>query len=242
MWKLIYDRYDYRGIIQGASHAEHSVLGLADVRRGDHHRKTQDLPSIFGQDDAVVPEAGSGVVATGLLLIEIHDLFLHSGLLFAGEFLALALELGSFDLGQHSCGLLASHDCDFSVGPHVHHPWVVSPSAHAVISSAIRSPNYAGNLGHSSSRNSIDHLRPMLGNALMLVLLPNHEPRDILQEDQRHLPLRANLHEVGSLLRALTEEDAVVCNDTHLLVVETTETSDQAAAVLTLVFLEFGAV
>ena len=67
----------------------------------------------------------------------------------------------------------------------------------------------------------------MFSNALMLVLLADHEAGDILQEDKGHLALRANLNEIGTFGRCLAKEDAVVGNDTHLLVVNTTETCHQ---------------
>jgi hypothetical protein len=76
----------------------------------------------------------------------------------------------------------------------------------------------------------------------MLVLLPHHEPSDVLQEDQRHLPLATQLHEVRPLLSTLAKQDAVVGHDSNLLVVDPTKTSHQCRPVLLLVLLELGAV
>ena len=38
----------------------------------------------------------------------------------------------------------------------------------------------------------------MLGEAFVLVLLADHEPGDILQENQRNFPLTTELNEVGT--------------------------------------------
>ena len=48
-------------------------------------------------------------------------------------------------------------------------------------------------IGHSH-----DHFGAIFGNATSLVLLPHHEAVDVLQEDQGHPPLRAQLDEMGS--------------------------------------------
>ena len=48
-------------------------------------------------------------------------------------------------------------------------------------------------IGHSH-----DHFGAIFGNATGLVLLPHHEAIDVLQEDQGHSPLRAQLDEMGS--------------------------------------------
>ena len=37
--------------------------------------------------------------------------------------------------------------------------------------------------------------------------LADHEPRDVLQEEERHAALRAELHKVRALLRRLTKQD-----------------------------------
>ena len=47
-------------------------------------------------------------------------------------------------------------------------------------------------------RHSHDHFGAIFGNAARLILLPHHEAVDVLQEDQGHSPLRAQLYEVGS--------------------------------------------
>ena len=48
-------------------------------------------------------------------------------------------------------------------------------------------------IGHSH-----DHFGAIFGNATGLVLPPHHEAVDVLQEDQGHPPLRAQLDEMGS--------------------------------------------
>ncbi len=203
------------------------MLGLADVAGSDKHREAQNLPCLFGQDHSIVPEPSSRVVATRLPLVSLDSLVAHTRLLFRRELLALPLELGGLDLREHSSGLFASHDCNLGIRPHVEHAGVVGPAAHTVVSRTIGGADDAGDFGDGGGRDCVDHFGPVLSDTLVLVLLADHESSDVLQEDERHLALRANLNKIGALCRSLAEENAVVGDDAHLLVVDTPETSYQ---------------
>ena len=76
----------------------------------------------------------------------------------------------------------------------------------------------------------------------MLVFAPDHEAGDVLQEDQRHAPLAAQLDEVGALERRLREQDAVIGDDADRVAVEPGEAGDQRRAVARLELLQHRAV
>ena len=59
----------------------------------------------------------------------------------------------------------------------------------------------------------------MFSDTLRFKLLSDHEPSDVLQEDNRNLALGAELDEVSALLRALREEHTVVGDDTNRVAV-----------------------
>src|SRR4029077_3106113 len=56
-------------------------------------------------------------------------------------------------------------------------------------------------------------------------------PRDVLQEDERNLPLARELDEVRALLRRLGEEDAVVREDTDREALDPRPRANQRLAV-----------
>ena len=87
------------------------------------------------------------------------------------------------------------------------------------------------------------HLRAILGDAAVLVLLADHEAGDVLQEDQRRLALAAQLDEVRRLERALGEEDAVVGDDADRdSPSDAREAADQRRAVERLELVEAAAI
>ena len=215
---------------------------LLYVTRCHQHRQTQHLSRILRKNHTVVPQPGRRKVATWLAVVPINNLIFHLGLLFSRKFLALSLELGRLDLGQHSRSLLASHNCYFGIGPHIEHSWVVGTTAHTIISSSIWSTNNTGNFRYSSCWDCIDHLGSMFGNPLMFVFLSNHKPSDVLEENQRHVPLRTYLYKVGSLLRRLTEKNTIIRHNTHSLTVQFSKTSHQCISILLFVLLKFWSV
>ena len=69
------------------------------------------------------------------------------------------------------------------------------------------------NFGTSARGDGRHELRAVLGDAGLLVLAPDHEPGDVLEEDERDPALAGELDEVGALERRLAEQDAVVGED-----------------------------
>ena len=82
----------------------------------------------------------------------------------------------------------------------------------------------------------------MLGDPLRLVLAPDHEARDILEEEQGHAALLREFDEMRTLLRAFAEQDAVVGKDRDWHPMDVREAADEAAAVERFEFVEFGGV
>ena len=94
------------------------------------------------------------------------------------------------------------------------------------------------NFGHLGAGDGGDQLGAVLGDAAGLVLAADHEAGDVLQEDQRDLPLAGQLDEVGALQRALGEQHAVVGQDRHRIAPDAGEAGDQGRAVERLELVE----
>ena len=71
---------------------------------------------------------------------------------------------------------------------------------------------------------------------------PDHEARDVLQEDERDAPLRRELDEVRAFLRRLGEEDAVVREDRDGVALDLGEAGDERLSVERLELVETRAV
>ena len=69
------------------------------------------------------------------------------------------------------------------------------------------------NFGTLRVRDGHHQLGAVARDAAGLVLGADHEAGDVLQEDERHAALAAELDEVRALLRRLGEEHAVVRED-----------------------------
>ena len=67
--------------------------------------------------------------------------------------------------------------------------------------------------GTAGVATAVTSLAPSLRDAAGLVLPADHEAGDVLQEQQRYLPLVAQLDEVRALQRGLGEQHAVVGDD-----------------------------
>jgi hypothetical protein len=75
-----------------------------------------------------------------------------------------------------------------------------------------------------------------------LVLLPDHEAGDVLQEDERHAALRAQLDEVRAFERRLGKQDAVVGDDADGVPPDSCEAGDERRTVAGLELVELAAV
>lgn len=78
-------------------------------------------------------------------------------------------------------------------------------AAHAIVARAKGAADHDSELGHLRGGDGIHELGAMLGDALVLDLLADHKAGDVLQEEERHLALGAQLDEVRALLRRLGE-------------------------------------
>src|SRR5207244_120355 len=92
------------------------------------------------------------------------------------------------------------------------------------------------------ARDRRDELRAVACDPAGLVLLADHEARDVLQEDERQLALARELDEVRALLRRLGEEDAVVREDADRVALDPRPAADERLAVERLELVEARAV
>ena len=66
----------------------------------------------------------------------------------------------------------------------------------------------------------VDHLRAVLGDPALLEVGADDIAGDVVQEDQRHIDLVAELDELRRLLRRLRKEGAVVAKDADGIAVD----------------------
>ena len=118
----------------------------------------------------------------------------------------------------------------------------VRAAAHRVVAGAERAADDDGELRHRGVRHRRHELRAVARDAAGLVLLADHEAGDVLQEDERHAPLAAELDEVRALLRRLGEEHAVVGEDPDRDALDAREPADERLAVQLLELVEARAV
>src|SRR5439155_1218257 len=123
-------------------------------------------------------------------------------------------------------GQLGAHHADPGVRPHPELAGRIRASRHSVVPRAEATADDHGELGDGRARDRGDHLRAVLGDTAGLVLLTDHEARDVLQEHERDLALVAELDEVRRLQRGLAEEDAVVRDDAHTESLDARESAD----------------
>mmetsp|Transcript_30667 Transcript_30667/g.88944 ORF Transcript_30667/g.88944 Transcript_30667/m.88944 type:complete len:361 (+) Transcript_30667:104-1186(+) len=201
------------------------------------------MPRVPRVNNAVVPQSRRGVVGRALLLVLVQGrspeflqlLSRHLGL-------ALPLQLLLLHGGKHVGRLCSTHDADPGVRPHEQKPGVVGSAAHAIVARAVASGDNNGDLGHICARHRVDHFRAVPRDAALLICLADHEACDVLQKQQGHTALVAQLHEVGALLRGFAEEDAVVRDDADGVAVDVRETADQRGAITRLELVQPGTV
>ena len=98
------------------------------------------------------------------------------------------------------------------------------------------------NFGTTEQATAVTSLAPSRAMPRVLVLAPDHEAGDVLQEDQRDAALVAQLDEVRALERRLAEQDAVVGHDADRVAPDVGEAGHQRLAVERLELLEAAAV
>ena len=154
-------------------------------------------PRVERVDDPVVPQPRGRVVRVALGLVGRADL----------------VRIGVADHGEHRRRLLAAHHRDPRVRPHPELARLVRAAAHRVVAGAERAADDDRELGHVRAGDRHHELRAVARDPALLVLLPDHEAGDVLEEDERDPPLAGELDEVRALLRGLGEEDALVGED-----------------------------
>ena len=102
---------------------------------------------------------------------------------------------------------------------------------HAIVASPCAGPDNNREFGHVHTAHSRYQLGAVLRNAPFLGILPDHEARDVLQEDEWYLALPTQLHKVCALQGALAKEDAIVRYNPNRLSVDLCKASDQGGPV-----------
>ena len=169
---------------------------------------------VAGVDDPVVPQAAGGEERGRLAL----DLLLDRRARSASSASSSKGRPASFrrrpgDDRHHAGQLRRAHHGDAVVGPREHEAGVVGPARHAVVAGAVGGPDHQREVGHRRVRHGVDQLRAVLDDPALLVARADHEPGDVLDEQQRDVAPVAQLDELRALLGLLGEEDAVVGDD-----------------------------
>ena len=121
-----------------------------------------------------------------------------------------ALDARALDLGEDIRRLLSSHHGNPGVRPHPQKARRIGSTAHAVVSGAEGPANDERELGKPGRGDGGDQFGAILCDAAVLVSRADHETGDVLEKDERHFSLRAQLDEVRPFERTLREQNAVV--------------------------------
>src|SRR3954465_1135600 len=125
------------------SHSEDAVTQLAERRvRARREGETEHGAGLRRVDDAVVPEAGGGVVRVALVFVLVADRRLERLFLLGRPLLAAGLEPVAAHGREHAGRLLAAHDGDAGVGPGEQEPRRVRPAAHRVVAGPERAADH----------------------------------------------------------------------------------------------------
>ena len=177
-----------------------------------------------------------------LRLVLRADLVAEGLLLGLGPVLAAALHAFAPDDREHRRRLLAAHDGDARIGPAPQEAAAVGAPAHRVVAGPERAADHDRELRHGRAGHGGHHLRAVARDAAGLVLATHHEAGDVLQEQQRHAPAVAELHEVRALQRRLREQHAVVGDDPDRVSADAREAAGERRAVERLELVELGGV
>src|SRR5256885_7975024 len=185
------------------SHAEDAVPHVLDRRMpGGSEPERKDSTRGERIDDAVIPEARGRVIRRSLRLVLLENA--------RAERFLLGVVLERPDQREDRRGLLPAHHADARVRPHPELPWLVRAPIHSVVPRTEAASDDHRELRHGAARDRGDHLGSVFGDSAGLVLLADHETRNVLQKDERNSPLVAELDEMRGLERGLAEQHAVV--------------------------------
>src|SRR3990167_2504765 len=164
-----------------ALHAEDAETGRLDrgVEAG-RQRQGKNVAGLWRVDDAVIPEAGAGIVGVALMLVLLKNWLLDLRLFLSREAQASTFGLLTLDLHQHASGLFTAHHGNARVRPHPQETRIVGTTAHAVVTGAEATADYYGELRHLGAGHRSDKLGAVFGDAAGLVLLPDHKTGDVL--------------------------------------------------------------
>ncbi len=147
------------------------------------------------------------------------------------------------DDGEHAGQLGRAHHRRARVGPGEEETWLVGTAAHPVVARAVGRPDVDREVGDRRVGDGVDHHRPVLDDAPLLVLLADHVARRVLEEQQWDVDLVGQLDELGRLVGFLGEEHAaVVGQHPDRIAVDRRPPGHQAGAVERLELVEPGAV
>ena len=177
-----------------------------------------------------------------LRLVLLADGRLEGLLLLGGPLLAAGGDVVAPNLRQHIGRLIAAHHRDAGVRPDEEEARAEGAPAHAVVARAETAADQHRQLRYRRRRHRRHHLGAVLGDAAGLVLPADHEPGDVLQENQRNAPLCAEFDEMRALECRFREQDAIVGDDADRITVEPGEAADQRDAVERLELVELAAI
>src|SRR4051794_1021738 len=130
-----------------SSHPEDAVAELAQRRIGARGEgEPEHGAGLRGIDDAVVPEAGGGVVRVTLVLVLLADRRLERLFVLGRPLLAAGLQPVAAHGRQDAGRLLAAHHRDAGIGPGEQEPGRVRPAAHRVVAGPERAADDHGQL------------------------------------------------------------------------------------------------
>src|SRR3954452_24821073 len=203
------------------SHPEHAEARLWDRRmEGGLDAHGEDAARVERIDDAVVPEAGRREVWRAFAFVGLEDGRLE-GVAF------LVRREAAADGRQDPRRLRAAHDGDPRVGPRPQEPGLVGTAGHRVVPGTEAAADQDRELRDLGGGDGRHQLRPVLRDPGFLVLAADHEPRDVLEEDQRDAALAGELDEVRALQGRLAEEDPIVGDDPYRVAGDVPETGDE---------------
>ena len=164
------------------------------------------------------------------------------GVRFFVELYAAALGGGPPDDAHHPGHLLWPHDRDLGEGPQVGEARAEAASAHAVVAGAVGGASDDGDVRHRGVGHRVDHLGAVLGDAALLEVRADDVAGDVVQEQQGHVDLVAQLNELGGFLGGLREQGAVVAQHSQGIAMHPPPAAHQGGAVQRLELLEVGGI
>ena len=154
----------------------------------------------------------------------------------------MLVELLALHLRQYACRLFPAHHGDPRIRPRPQKARTVRSPAHSVIARAEAAADDDRELGHARAGDRGHHFRAVLGDAAGFIFAAHHEPGDVLQENERHVTLAAELDEVRAFECRFREQNAVAGDDPDELPFDARVAAHQRLAVARPEFVELAGV